>query len=1500
MRNVLIFFLFIWTVTIVFAQPKQFSADSVEFVGQVEEFVGNSLQNEEEAAAFAKFISIYESDTLMTPDERAEIREVFNLFLKKKARPAPHYIDFIRCYINFRYEETQKHNFEVWKRSVIEVVTNRKPELSNLTRYLESTLSLVTQGNLYKSTSVTWKPSTNDYRFILNGGIFIELSTTDLVCYSKRDSIILYDTRGTYDPIGMVWRGIGGLITWERAGFSRDSVFARLHNYSIDMTGSDYVADSVSFTNLQFFDYPLAGRLEDKVKLIQGPASATYPRFDSYQKNFDIKNFYQDVNYSGGLSMQGARLVGTGNVQNPARLQFFRSDTLILATSSVYFAFKKDRVNAQNTAVVIYLGADSIFHPDQALSYITGSRELSLVRTEDFTSQGPYYNSYHRIDMSCDQLVWNLNTDVIRLTMPRGSTIGNARFKSEHFFNYAHFEKLQLRDPVHPLYSIKTFATYYPSGTFEVEPFANYMKKQLHEIRHLLMRMSYEGFIYFDAQNDLVTVKQKLYDYLNASINRIDYDVIDFNSVTNAPLDNGLLDLRTLDLTINGIPEIFLSDSQNVVLYPTNGQIKMKKNRGFYFSGTVDAGLFTFEGDNFYFSYDSFKIDLRKVDAVNIRYTEKGVVDGFGRPVVFNVLSKIENITGDLLIDEPDNKSGRKSLVHYPIFRSEENSFVYYDSPSIEGGTYKRDNFFFKLDPFEIDSLDNFNKDLLLYSGKLYSAGILPVLEDTLSIQPDRTLGLQSATPGTGLPVYGGKGQLFNTYTLNAKGLRANGRLSYLTSTTTADDFKFYPDSMNTLAQGFVIDERTTPVQYPVVRSKNNTIHWEPYNERLEAGMTSDVFKMITDTTFLNGRLVLEPSGLSGTGTMDLKNSVLTSTLFTYKAKEIFSDTADFRLRSIHTSDFTVLTDNVRAYVDYTTRKGNFQSNEDYSLVEFPENQYISYLDNFDWYMDRKELEMRALRSAHKDASDTLRPQGPQYVSVHPDQDSLNFVSPLANYNYEKNQIKATGVDYILVADAKIIPFDGKVTIEQKAKMQRLEKAIAECNQVTRHHRIHTASLDIQSRNSYTGRGKYDYIDENGGVQVIEFQRIEVDTSLRTIANGAVVETDTFTLSPVYRYQGKVTLYADRKHLTFKGSVFPNHGCHEFLGNEWLAFESEIDPKAIFIPIGDQPQNINRSKIFAGPMISSDSIHIYSTFLTPRKFYSDQYIASSDGFMFYDKTSVMYKIASKDKLMDYTLSHDYQRLQADKCIHYAEGAIDLGVNLGQMNLTTFGSITRNLSVNNTQLDLLLGLQFLLDPKASAVMAKDIDSLASNAPVDLQRDILLKSWNRLLGTELATKVNTELSLFGTLKNIPKELQVTLLLNELKPEWNEATKSYRYKGKIGVGFVAGKQVNKRVDGYFQLFRKRSGDVMDLYFKINNNTWYYFGYTRGVMQVLSSNAEFNTIVRELSAGDRTIKAQRTETPYIYLLSTDQKYKRFLRRYNSDEVEDVDSEEDLPEELR
>jgi hypothetical protein len=166
-------------------------------------------------------------------------------------------------------------------------------------------------------------------------------------------------------------------------------------------------------------------------------------------------------------------------------------------------------------------------------------------------------------------------------------------------------------------------------------------------------------------------------------------------------------------------------------------------------------------------------------------------------------------------------------------------------------------------------------------------------------------------------------------------------------------------------------------------------------------------------------------------------------------------------------------------------------------------------------------------------------------------------------------------------------------------------------------------------------------------------------------------------------------------------------------------------------------------------------------------------------------------------------------------------------------------------------------------------------------VDMNRPIYKKSMIAAVGAEAAQKMRYELALFGTIKQLPPELKHTIVFNELELKWNDETNSYRSYGKIGIGSINGVQINKQVNGFFELQMKRSGDIMDFYLDIDNRTYYYFGYTRGVMQTLSSNRKYNETIMNMKVRDRKQKATGNETSYIYLISTDQKKNVFYGKY-------------------
>ncbi|RPH73958.1 hypothetical protein EHM76_04530, partial [bacterium] len=1055
-------------------ETKVFSGEITTYPAELSAYIQKNI-NSESQDALNRFLTMWTVDSLFNPAEQEKIVATSIDLIRKNAKPHPHFTHYLNFLVTLKNSPEKSANFKEWDTGLDMLLKERRITLQATDRYLVFIKQLADSSTLYRTSTVEWKISQPQYKFVVDSTIRLVIKSTSLVCQVRKDSMEIFNTQGEFYPLTTTWKGEGGTVTWERAGFKKDQVYAQLSKYQINMTRSEYTASDAVFVNKLYFDAPLKGILTDRVKYNKTPADADYPQFDSYQKDFKIKELYKEIDFEGGLSMQGAKLIGTGNREKPARIFIYRKDTLVIVASSNYFAFKTDRINSSTAGILIKLKQDSIFHHGLALSFLVPTRELSLYRTDDFTSESPYFNSYHNIDMSFEQLVWRMNEPVMHFTGMMGSTTGEANFESVNFYNHDQYLALQLMDDVNPLLVIRGFARRMGTGQFLADDLAAYMKKPVTQVKQMLMRMAAKGFLFYDSENDMATIRPRLNDYIAASVAKIDYDVISFPSVTSTPVENAVFDLRNYDLTINGIPRIFVSDSQNVVIYPDNDRIIMKKNRHFQFDGQVQAGLFTFSGKNFFFNYDSFKLDLRKIDSLRIRYlTDK--FDNYGFPIVEETQTVLENLEGEVFIDRPDNKSGRLSYPEFPIFISKESGFVYYDAKNIHDGVYKRDRFFFKIDPFTMDSIDNFNRASMEFTGELQSAGIFPDLNETLRLQPDHSLGFQHMTPDSGLLIYGGKGKFTHELSLTNKGLTGSGVIDYLTANLVSDNFEFFPDSLNAVSRDFTITQSVEGSQFPSVSSGNALINWLPYKDEMYASRIDSNFRMFNATTSLAGNLKLEPSGLSGSGRFYMEGAEIYSDLYTFKSNEINSDTSDFFLKSLHTDGFTVLTENINTHIDFTAQKGFFRSNEDFTLVSFPENKYVSYLDNFEWNMNEKVLAMGSSKTASVSEDGELT--GPRYISTDAEQDSLSFVAPLAFYDYDSNLIKATDVKYIDIADARIFPEGGRLTVNADARLRTLYNATLTANRETAYYNLFDASLSITSRNKFIGSAYYNYVDE--------------------------------------------------------------------------------------------------------------------------------------------------------------------------------------------------------------------------------------------------------------------------------------------------------------------------------------------------------------------------------------------------------------------------------------
>lgn len=1481
---VFVFFLLVLFSNSAFSQIiEEFPTDSGEYIETLEDFLEKRI-SEAQQPTYEKFHEYWLSGKF-SEDKMDSIVVVSNLLLKNRGKREPHFTTMMDFFLEMDSTRFDSIHFHTWMRGFRHVINLKKSKLPKTIDYFKFTLGFAKENALYLSNTRNWFAESNNFRFTYDTTLKIVYDETTLKCKFREDSIQIFHTNGTFYPFSKKWMGTNGKVTWERAGYNADDIYAELSDYDINMRKMSYTADSVEFTNKLYFDEPVLGKLEDQLVHIIKPQNAIYPVFTSYKQIFEIENIYENMDFIGGFEMKGAQFIGSGGKQSDALIKVHKDGKVFMTAVSQTFILQKEKAVSRKAEITIHLGNDSIYHTGLQFNYYVDNQEIELTSNDNILSKSVYYDTYHQLSMKIDRLLWNTQTNKIYLTYARNSSIGNAEFTSMNYFTLNKWLQLEMRDEVHPLIAIRNYHNTVDSRRFDAKEYAKYVEKPVHQVKQRLMFLAQDGFIFYDLDNDTVTINDKLFDYISSRIEKIDYDVIKLNSTTQAPRHNGILDLDSMSLTINGVPRIQVSDSQNVIIYPKGQQIVMKKNRSFHFAGAVQAGLFSYYGDDFEFSYKDFKIALEKIDSLHMQFQTEDL-NMYGRAVLARVNNTIEDLSGDIFIDSASNKSGKEHYPKYPVFKSRQKSYVYYNE--LFDGPYKKENFYFELYPFEMDSLDNFNPENLKFEGNFYSANIFPPFEETLMLKEDNSLGFRRQTPEAGFPLYEGKGKYYNTIDMSNQGLRGEGKLTYLTSSATSDDILFFPDSTSIHANEYNVAEQTTGIEYPRITSNNVRIKWYPHEDFMNIEQTDGPFTMYNDSTQMSGKLTMKPTGISGTGKMDLSKAVLRSNHFTYEARSFDADTANFKLRTLDQSEFAFLTDTVDAHIDFDYQRGRFETIDNYSVSEFPKNLYVSYLDRFAWKMDENELEIESSpepKTTYGRVSEleSLKDEdlpGALYMSTHKGQDSLRFISEKMNYKLNDNTMHADKVKFIAVANARILPDEGKVTIQEKAKVKPLENAVIFADSVNKFHRFFNAEVQIKSRYDFTGQGDFEYVDKEDQSQIIHFDQIGVDTSVHTYANGTISREDSFTLSPDFGYAGDVYIKSKRKLMRYKGGAKLMYDCPR-ISPRYAQFEAILDPDDIYIPIAQRTTDINGRNLYSGPFITIDTTHIYTTFLTPRKDASDEHILGAQGYLHKNDQTNDYIIASRAKINDPDTTGSMLRLDKKNCWSRAEGKMNLGVDFGEYKIDPVGKLTHNLPKNDVKLDLTLPVDFLFSKPALDTMIKDIKERKDLRSINLGSSQYEKNLNELAGTKKASEYLSQARLFGDEADIPKELKKTILFSDIDFQWNTSTDSYIAKDNIGVAMINGKPVNKYVDGFVEIAKKRYGDKIYIYLKLDDDRFYYFYYFRTIMRTWSNNPDFIQAIKDIPRRKRRIKDGWLfgPTKFRYILSTETSFARFLK---------------------
>lgn len=1451
---------------------QTFSGEKTKLFSELKElFIYN---DKEQGKLYAEKMEQELKNNHITAEKVLLMQEFFTELVKKRYRVYPFYASYFDAVLAASEKGRPDAEFKTWQKAALYVL--RKKPQSVTGDFLDFSYKLFANNVIYESASCKWVLYGNyqvqydegqEPYTVMNGG--------DLTVYARGDSASIHNTSGRWLMTENRWLGKGGEVYWERAALGSDWVNAKLKTYEIALKSPEYKADSVLFLHKRYFSVPILGVLEEKVLSNITPENVSYPRFQGYDKTVKLDNLAEDVTYIGGFQFNGNRFIGSGTSEIPALVIFNRNKKPFIKLAALNYTFRENVIASDNAEVTIYLikndTVDSIYQPGLNFKYLTDKRELTLMRIGNGLQKSLYLNTYHNLDMDAEALNWKTNEDLIRFESAKGSSEGRANFSSSNFYQDILYERLDGLGDVSPLQQLKQ---YYlknsPRRTFTGKETAMLLKDDASHIRQFLMQMSIYGLISYNVDRDDYLVKDRFFHIVDARSRLTDYDIIEFSSVIKEK--NATLSLLDLNMKMRGVGRVLLSDSQRVVIYPHEQELLMRKDMDFSFDGVITAGRFTYFGRKYDFFYDKFKIDLPDVDSITMRVKRVGPQD-YDELSTVPVKTAIHDVVGELQIDGPDNKSGLKSISRMPVFDSKKHSFTYYENKSIGNGAYKKSDFYFKIDPFIIDSLDVFPTENLLLDGVLTSAGIFPDIRDKLRVMPDYSLGIHHVTPG-GLPIYGGPAKYFNDIYLSHEGLRGSGRLEYLTAKTESRDFQFYPDSMNALAQSFRVEKTTGTAGTPDVTGDSVYVHWEPASGKYDVRNLGPAFVMYGGQAKLDGRMTVTDNGLKGGGTVDLGNAQIQAKDYDFKTEKFFSDSADFTLRDLDTktgvSGVTFATKNMKTEIDFKLRKGKFEANDENAYVDFPFNRYRAFSDKLDWDMNNNDIELRVKKGNEQ--------EGFRFLSTKPEQDSLRFNAEYALFKASEKVLYSEKVKHIDVADSRVLLGDGKVVIREDARMDSLHNVSLLMPAEKPFHTLKKGNVSIEGRYKIGGSAIYEYKDKTGRIQNIRISSLRVDSLKQVHAKGVITAEDSLRFMPHVSYKGDFNLYSKNPEPSVKGYVTLDHDC-PLLSKRWMETEGFIGDGDIMIPVPAEARDEQKNIMFNGFAFASDSSGIYPVLISGKKNYSDQEVVSASGFLAYNAGTGEYRVASKEKLADPASEGNMMVFKPSDCSAYGEGKLDLGGKLGQVTTMASGRINYLPADTTTELDVVFGINFFMDNSLWDLIFTKIKDHQSGTSA-LSDATTLKD----LAQFFPDKKERDKFLAKTagMDKLPPELSSTFLFTDVHLFWNKKRRALQHSGTVGLLSWNGKFFNRSANLKMEIERKRSADAISMYIEFDDNNWYFFSYRNNIMSFYSShNTEINNKVLELDASKKTVEGKNGMPTYQFNLTTKARVERFIEQF-------------------
>ena len=1464
-------------------------------------FLNGNIKAEEKLAANAQVVEQFKGVyTSLDSKRKQQVVDMYNAARKTKLEPMPDYVNLTQALVAYAGAKVSASIFDEWIAAVsaIFTITNKKKEQQE---FIEYTAMMAEDRTLYKSRTSIWRtqpgavfsfvPIRNDIKTVFSGSVDLIYSSGT---GNNADESTIYGTTGTYYFLTNTFEGKGGRLTWERCGMAKNACYADLEDYSAVVKFPKFTADSVTFINTNYFKTPIKGVVEEALNTKTEPDKYNFPKFRSYQKDFQLKDVLPGVDFEGNFMMYGPRFV-TNDEKHPASMVFYRNGKRFLVANSTKFTILPHMLTSERATVKMFIGDDSISNAGVLIRYTTKDNRVNLFNNPKRNYYSPYTDSYHQLDIYCENINWLIDKDIVEFNMlAQSNTQTFVTFESNRYYSENKDREVQGIDQTSPVVRVYRYMKAHDmKPDFPLVAFQNYIRMDEGQTKLMIHGLTRHGLVSFDESRNRIHVHDKLIGFYKAIVKQEghDYDALTLQSDTKA--NNAELDLATLDLRVHGIKKFVVSDSQLVVVKPYEGDIVVKRNRDIVFSGYINVGRFEMNVTDATFFYDAFRFDLPQIDSM--RFSVTSFTDPQKQMMVRTPLYKL---VGDIQIDKPDNHCGLKKNKDYPIFNSVKPSYVYYDRPFIFNGVYDRDRFYYSLYPFVIKQLTDFQTDSLEFLGALTSAGIFPEIEEPLKVQRDYSLGFRVKTPEGGHPAYGGKGTFYNTIDLSYRGLRGEGKLEYLTATALTDKYLFMPDSMMAQTDTVFVKEEDG---FPDVRNGQTLVRWYPYQDSMTVSQLRNgtLFRMYHDLATLAGRVTLQPKGATGYGTITINDGTLKSKHFRLHSMDMDADHTDFTLQSAKYNSVAFSADNMRSHVDYEGHTGQFTSNDTLSRTLLPALGYAAWVDQYTWQWDNKYLALDNSKSMEtggmeavplrERASQLAHMPGARFESTDPKLKNIRFNAINSTYRYDDLELSNHNVYALPIADALIAPGGDTLHISKGGEMSLISGGQLLFPRDSAFHLFYNCDLMVADGQKYGGKGTIDYIGVDEKKQPVYMTEIAPDAQGVSVAVGQISDTAQFTLSTAFGFAGTMKVDAQHRFYHFEGGVRLLHKCAPVDQLALLAYSDYLDPANIRVTVPENPVDWKGQPISASLRMGTAGLKPTSAFLTKNQ--AGASLISSYGLLHFDEASSTYTITSQDKLDDKDFIDRFITLNTESCVIDGEGPITFGLPDGPAKSYAYGTVHYDPErESDFSMHTIFGVTFPIASDLLNQMAKQIEDDLRPTPADRDNELFERALLFDMGDpdgELAYQTYLSKGAFDKLEGC---LDNTMLFEGLRWQYSPQL-GYTATGTTSICNVGKKQLHVNVRVKAQVFKRGSETHLVLYIQVANDHWYYFNYEYKSrhLSISSSVGEWNDRIVGMKKDKRTLDG------FSYSLTNSRtEIQHFLSSFTSDPSDMEEEEED------